>query len=140
MKKKLLMSRLKNYTDRPESFAAWKATIQSIIKELQVSTEEEIDLLIKYLDPESSRQANSIKTANFGNPREGLSRIWEQLNNRYGSPEMVEFALKQKIANIPKLTNKDNSKLYEQSDILSARLLISVGLLRYFIGSPPNCK
>ena len=89
------------------------------MQELQVSTEEEIDLLIKYLDPESSRQANSIKTANFGDPREGLSRIWERLNNRYGSPEMVEFSLKQKIANIPKLTNKDNSKLYEQTYILS---------------------
>lgn len=81
------------------------------MQELQVSTEEEIDLLIKYLDPESSRQANSIKAANFGDPRKGLSRIWERLNNRYGSPEMVEFAFKQKIANIPKLTNKDNSKL-----------------------------
>ena len=111
MKKELLMSRLKNYNDRPESFAAWKATFQSIMQELQVSKEEEIDLLINYLDPESSRQTNSIKTANFGDPREGLSRIWERLNNRYGSPEMVEFALKQKIANIPKLTNKDNSKL-----------------------------
>ena len=109
MKRELLISRLKNYNDRPESFAAWKATFQSIMQELQVSTDEEIDLLINFLGPESSRQANSIKTANFGDPRKGLSRIWERLTNRYGSPEMVEFALKQKLANVPKLTNKDNS-------------------------------
>ena len=32
---------------------------------------------------------------------------------------MVESALKQKLANFPKLTNKDNRKLYELSDILS---------------------
>lgn len=32
---------------------------------------------------------------------------------------MVEFALKQKLANVPKLTNKDYEKLFELSDILS---------------------
>ncbi|XP_062592960.1 uncharacterized protein LOC134254474 [Saccostrea cucullata] len=119
LKKELLMSRLKNYNDKPESFAAWKATFQSVMRELDVSTEEEVDLLIKYLGPESSKHANSIKTANFSNPAKGLSRIWERLNDRYGSPEMVEFALKQKLANVPKLTNKDNKKLFELSDFLS---------------------
>lgn len=113
------MSRLKNYDDKPESFAAWKATFQSVVRELSVSTEEEVDLLIKYLGPESSKQANNIKIANFSNPGSGLSRIWERLNDRYGSPEMVEFALKQKLANVPKLTNKDYRKLFELSDILS---------------------
>lgn len=76
-------------------------------------------MLIKYLGPESSKQANNIKIANFSNPGSGLSRIWERLNDRYGSPEMVEFALKQKLANVPKLTNKDYRKLFELSDILS---------------------
>lgn len=32
---------------------------------------------------------------------------------------MVEFALKQKLSNLPKLTNKDNKRLYELCDILS---------------------
>lgn len=119
LKKELLMSRLKNYDDKPESFAAWKATFQSVVQEFSVSTEEEVDLLIKYLGPESSKQANNIKIANFSNPGSGLSRYWERLNDRYGSPEMVEFALKQKLANVPKLTNKDYRKLFELSDILS---------------------
>lgn len=33
LKKELLMSRLKNYDDKPESFAACKATFQSVVQE-----------------------------------------------------------------------------------------------------------
>ena len=46
-------------------------------------------------------------------------RIWERLDERYGCPEMVENTLKTKLANFPKLTNKDTKKLYELTDILS---------------------
>lgn len=62
------MSRLKNYDDKPESFAAWKATFQSVVQEFSVSTEEEVDLLIRNLGPESSKQTNNFKIANFSNP------------------------------------------------------------------------
>lgn len=87
------------------------------MKELQVSTEEEIDLMIKYLGPESSKHANSIKIFNVNNPTRGLQRVWERLDEGYGSPEMVEFALKQKLSNLPRLTNKDNKRIYELCDI-----------------------
>lgn len=40
LKKDLLMSRLKNFSDRPESYSAWKATFNSALKKLHVSTEE----------------------------------------------------------------------------------------------------
>lgn len=52
------------------------------MRELSISTEEEVDLLIKYLGPESTKQANNIKIANFSNPGSGLSRIWERLNDK----------------------------------------------------------
>lgn len=108
LKKDLLMSRLKNFSDRPESYSAWKATIKSVTKELQVFTEEEIYLMIKYLGPESSKHAYSINIFNVNNPTRGLQRVWQLLDERYGSPEMVEFALKQKMSNLPRLKNKDN--------------------------------
>ena len=61
----------------------------------------------------------TVLRANFDDPKKALPRIREQLNERYESPEMVEFTLKQKLANVSKLTNKHNRKLYELSDILS---------------------
>ena len=59
----------------------------------------------------------TVLRANFDDPKKALPRIREQLNERYESPEMVE--LKQKLANVSKLTNKHHRKLYELSDILS---------------------
>lgn len=119
LKKDLLMCRLKNVSDHPESYSAWKAKFKSVMKELKVSTEEEIYLMIKYLGPESSKHANSIKISNVNNPTRGLKRVWQRLDERYGSPEMMELALKQKLFSLPKLTNKDNKSLYELCDILS---------------------
>lgn len=75
--------------------------------------------MIKYLGPESSKHANSIKISNVNNPTRGLQRVWQRLHEGYGSPEMVEFALKQKLSNLPRLTNKENKRLYELCDILS---------------------
>jgi hypothetical protein len=100
LKKDLMMSRLRNFDDKSESFVAWKVTFQNVTKELDVSTDEEIDLLIKFLSPESSRHANSIKTANYHNPDRCCHRIWERLNDKYGSQEMVKSALKQKLLSI----------------------------------------
>ena len=119
LKKELLLSRLTSFNDRPEAYAVWKASFKSIMKELNVTPFEEMDLLVKWLGPESSRNALSIRMSNPNDPARGLQRIWERLEERYGCPEMVESALKQKLANFPKLTNKDSKKLYELADILA---------------------
>ncbi|XP_050419153.2 uncharacterized protein LOC126832434 [Patella vulgata] len=120
LKKDLLLSRFTKFNDQPESYAVWKSGFLHIKSELQVTTSEEMDLLIKWLGLESSRNAISLKAANVSNPARGLARIWERLDERYGSPELVEASLKNKLANFPKLyTDKDNKKLFELSDIIS---------------------
>ena len=80
---------------------------------------EELDLLVKWLGPESSKHARSLRAANAQEPTRGLERVWQRLDERYGRPEMVEPALKNKLSDFPKLTNKDNNKLYELSDLMS---------------------
>lgn len=77
-----------------------------------------MDLLIKYIGPESSIQANSMKTANFGDSREGLSRIRERLDDRYESPEMVGFSLKKKTCLCAKTHKQRQQKVYELINIL----------------------
>lgn len=119
LKKDLLFTRLSSFNDRPESYAVWKASFQSIMSELNVTAFEELDLLVKWLGPESMKHALSIRASNANNPSRGLQRIWERLDERYGCPEMVEAALKNKLANFPKLSIKDTKKLYDLSDILA---------------------
>lgn len=74
---------------------------------------EELDLMVKWLGPESTRHANSIRASNIHDPTKGLQRLWERLDERYGSPESVEASLIAKLNNFPKLTQKDNKELYE---------------------------
>lgn len=119
LKKNLLLSRFSNYDDKPESYACWKSSFKAITRELAVSPFEEIDLLIKWLGPQSAKFALSIRVANANDPKKGLEKIWERLEDRYGCPELVETALKSKLQNFPKLTLKDSKKLFELSDVLS---------------------
>ena len=119
LRKDLLLTRFSNFDDLPESFSMWKATFRSIITELNVPPFEEMDLLVKWLGPSSSKFARSIRAANANDPYRGLQSIWERLDERYGRPEMVESALKKKLSSFPQLTNKDSSKLYDLLDILT---------------------
>ena len=123
----------------------WKSSFLSIVRELNITPLEELDLLVKYLGSESAKQACSIRTSNAKNPSRGLLRIWQRLDERFGSPEMVEAALKKKLSDFPRLFTKDNKKLYELADILSeieaakedqqyAEILLLIG--RHTFGSP----
>jgi len=119
LKKDLLLSRFSRFNDRPESYALWKSSFQAITKELLVTAVEESELLIKWLGSESSKFAQSIRTSNIHNPSKGLKKIWDRLEERFGSPEMVETSLKLKLCEFPKITFKDTKKLYDLQDILS---------------------
>lgn len=118
LKKDLLLSRLTAFNDKAECFRSWKASFRSVMSELEVSPSEELDLLVKFLGPESSCYAYSIRSTNTHDPAKGLSRLWERLFERFGCLEMIDAALRQKIENFPKLSAKDNTKLYELCDIL----------------------
>jgi hypothetical protein len=119
LRKDLMLQRLTSFDDKPETYAVWKASFQSVVSELGVTPSEEFDLLLKWLGPESRKYAASLRSANAAKPAIGLHRLWERLEVRYGAPEMVEASLKQKLANFPKIGNKDSKQLFELSDILS---------------------
>ena len=76
----------------------WKTSFQGIVEELGCIPVEELDLLVKWLGPESKKYAKNIRTANANRC---LQRLWERFDERYGCPEMVEAALK--LATFPKL-------------------------------------
>ena len=120
LKKEILLSRFTKFDDQAESFLTWKNTFNSIMKELNVTPFEQLDLLVKWLGPNSSKQATTIRSANAGSPEKGLARIWQRLEDQFGCPEIIEQSIRHRIANFPKLTvsAKDNKRLYELSDLL----------------------
>ena len=107
------------FTDQPETFTAWKTSFQGILKELRATPGEELDLLIKWLGTESRKFAMSMRTANPMDPQKAVQLIWQRLQERYGSPELVEAALKSKLDNFPTVSLSDSKKLYDLADLLT---------------------
>lgn len=67
------------------------------MNELDGSPTEELDLLIRWLGPESSKQTDNIRAYNAANPADAVNEIWNRLEQRFGSPEIIESCLKQRI-------------------------------------------
>ncbi|XP_035984492.1 uncharacterized protein LOC118558128 [Fundulus heteroclitus] len=118
IRKELVSTGLMHFDDKPENYWAWKTSFMDATKELNLSPREELDLLAKYLGPKSSEQAKRIRAVHILNPAAGSLMVWQRLEECYGSPEVIEDALLKKVEDFPKLTNKDNVKLQELSDIL----------------------
>ena len=56
-KKDLILTRISKYDDNPSLIYTWKLTSKNFVEELGVTPMEELDMLIRYLGVESSRQA-----------------------------------------------------------------------------------
>ena len=119
MRKELSLNRLSQFDDTPEFYSVWKSGFKGVVRELDLLPEEELDLLIKYLGPQSRKWATSLRSSNIHNSDLGLCRIWERLDDRFAPPEVIEASIKKKLSEFPKLTNKDNKKLYDLCDIVA---------------------
>lgn len=117
-KSQLVSSGLTQFNDLPEHYQAWRETFINTIENLELSSSEEMDLLIKWLGKNSSEQALRIRSVNIQEPSLGLKTIWERLNKTYRSPEVLERALFSKIDNFSKIQNRDGKKLQELADPL----------------------
>ncbi|CAG2243390.1 unnamed protein product [Mytilus edulis] len=97
VKKDLLISRIQKFDDKAEYFGSWKKSFCDTVKELSLSASEEVDLLVKYLGPESTTSVIIIRSANYLDMSKARDRIWERLHDRYARPEMVETSIKQNL-------------------------------------------
>lgn len=114
----LVTSGLSRFDDQPENYLSWRSTFTSVLQGLDISANDEVDLLIKWLGPESSQLARRMKSVSIGHPSAALRLIWTRLEERHGAPEAIEKALFAKLDNFPKISNRDNSRLSELADLV----------------------
>ncbi|XP_075315887.1 uncharacterized protein LOC142375626 [Odontesthes bonariensis] len=118
MRREMVSSGLLKFDDQPENYWAWKTSFQSAVWDLHLLPQEELDLLAKWLGPQSAAQARRIRAAYVHNPGEGLNMVWQRLEECFGAPEIIEHALLKRVEDFPKLTNKDNQRLRDLGDLL----------------------
>ena len=119
IKKDLLLTRLRAFTDTAETYLSWKNSFRGVMSELSVTPSEELDLLIKFLGRDSSKWAVSLKLSNAFMPDHAVCLVCERLDERFGRPEFVEAALKTKLSKFPKISANQYSRLYDLADILA---------------------
>ncbi|VDI09604.1 Hypothetical predicted protein [Mytilus galloprovincialis] len=117
VKKDLITSRLISFDDQPSHYSSWKISFQHIMTELDTNPLEQLDLLTKFLGPSSKQYAQNIRCANAHNPAIAVRLIWERLDARFGSPEIIESSLHSRIVNFPKLSNDNRKELYDLADL-----------------------
>jgi hypothetical protein len=66
--KEILLSGVTNFNNRAESYYVWNS-FKSVIDEAKVSDSQQLNLLVKWLGVESSKQAESIRRSNADNPK-----------------------------------------------------------------------
>ena len=118
MRREMVSSGLLAFDDCPENYWSWKVSFLAATRELNLSEQDELNLLVKWLGPESSAQAKRLRSVHVNNPRAGVLMIWERLEETYGSPEVIESALMNKLDTFPTISNKDTHKLRELGDLL----------------------
>ncbi|KAI4876335.1 hypothetical protein NFI96_002704 [Prochilodus magdalenae] len=117
-RRELLNSGLTKFDDRPDSYWAWKSSFVNSIKGTGLTSSEEFDLLTKWLGPQSSEHVKRIRAVHINDPALGLQMAWTRLQECYGSPEMIEKALFDRLERFPRISNKDPQKLRELGDLL----------------------
>lgn len=105
LRRELLMSRLYRFCDKPETHFVWKSSFKNVPGDLQVSDFGQLDLLVKWLGPEISSYALSIRTFNADNPSKALHLLLERSDQRCGAPEMIDSILK--LTTFHRLSIKD---------------------------------
>ncbi|KAM4013489.1 uncharacterized protein ACNLHF_003566 [Anomaloglossus baeobatrachus] len=116
--KELINTSLTKFDDRTESYRAWKATFKAAIANLNLTAEQELDLLIKWLGPGSTNRIKSLRTVYVGQAEAGLAAAWQRLERTFGSAEAIEKALFKRLQDIPKINLKEVHKLQDLSDLL----------------------
>ncbi|XP_040275463.1 zinc finger protein 436-like [Bufo bufo] len=93
VRRELINTSLSRFDDCPESYRAWRSTFKATIADLNLTAKEELDLLIKWLGPESAGRVKRLRTVHVDHLDAGLVAAWTRLEQAYGSSEAIESFL-----------------------------------------------
>ena len=118
MKKELISTGLLKFDDNPANFRAWKASFKVATEDLELTAAQELNLVMKWLGEKSLKIAAPLRAIYVDNPHVGLYKVWETLEKKYGTAEVIEDNLMTKLDEFPRFNVKDREKLQQLSYLL----------------------
>ena len=120
----VLLSAFQNFNDKAYEYSNWKAKFRRLVTSLKANSDDEIELLLKFLGTKSKPHAVSISNVNSGNSKRALELIWRRLDELYGHPEVIEASIRRKLNELPKLSDADT--YYKLLDVCEEILSLKV--------------
>lgn len=93
VRRELVTSGLSKFDDRPENYLAWKSSFINALEGLSITPIEELDLLTRWLGPQSSEQVKRVRAVHVADPAAGCRLAWSRLEESFGSVEIIEKTL-----------------------------------------------
>lgn len=120
LKKNLLLESFQQqrFDDKSDRYVVWKSQFKTMVSEICCSPLEEITLLTNCTNKnsEAHRLIMSLKASYANDPKLCLVNIWKRMDERFGSPELLESSLKSRLQAFTNFT--DPKKLYDLHDLL----------------------
>ena len=119
IRKELLISRLTEFNEKPETYEAWKTSFKRLVTELKLTPSDELEMLSKWLGPTSRKYAESSRNSNMADPARGVKLLWERLDRCYGTPEEIEASLIRRLNSFDPITYGTPKRYYDLLDLLA---------------------
>ena len=117
-RREVITKKIEKFDDDPENFHTWKTSFKTMLKDIDITPQEELSLLNEYTSEESRKLVQSLRNACIQNPAKGVKEVWVKLGERFGSDVVLTKAYLDKIGSFPKVGYRDNKKLQELGDLL----------------------
>lgn len=118
-RQELVISGLYRFDDKPENYRAWYSSFTGAAEGVQLTATQELDLMTKWLEKESSEHVKRIRSVYVNNPNLALHTAWERLQECYAAPEIIEKVLSQWLDSFPRISAKVHVKLRGLGDLLT---------------------
>ena len=98
-------------------FHPWKKAFKAMIRDTEVSPEQEVNYLRKFTSGEVQRVVDNFRKRQQSDPASLLQSLWLELERRFGSSAVITNALLERLHESAAFSESDTVKLQEFADV-----------------------
>ena len=117
-RRELIANKLQKLDNNPQNYRTWRESFKAMIRGINLTSSEELNLIIEHTSDESKKLAQHIRNTYRSKPSEGVTVLWQKLAERFGSSSVITQVHLRKLSEFPKIGFRDNKKLQELGDLL----------------------
>ena len=98
-------------------FHPWKSAFRAMIKDADVSPEQEINYLRSYTKGDAQKVVNNYRQRQYRDPVDALRDVWTELERRFGNTAAFTNVLLERLRKAARFGEGDGDKLQAFADV-----------------------